>query len=86
MRLSAEPGDPGCGTYQRAKNEGRRIDIRLDGIEQTKVITADDTEGFIKRYASDAKGELIHSGKEFATEIVRGFVTIFISESRSAGT
>lgn len=48
--------------------------VTLDGVIQTRVIRADDEEGFVVRYQTDAQGNMQHNGVAYLTERVTGEV------------
>jgi hypothetical protein len=48
--------------------------VTLDGVIQTRVIRADDEEGFVVRYRTDAHGNMLNNGVTSLTERVSGEV------------
>lgn len=74
MRVSIDKDDR---SYDPLVNTND-ITVLLDGVKQTTCITADDEEGYIIRYATDANGKILidNSGKHATTECIHGKVTI----------
>jgi hypothetical protein len=73
MRVSCNPDDPGYVASPWG------VKVFLDGVEQRKVITADEEEGTVLRYVLDAQGgaQLDPKNPEEAwRETVRGSVRI----------
>ena len=70
--MSADKKDPG---YENLNNSAR---IFLDGIEKTRVITADEEPGYLLRYATTDAGEIVIApcGTELVTETLYGRVVI----------
>jgi hypothetical protein len=77
-RISAEKDDPGYEPFRRLLNQ--RVRVKLDGVEQKQVLTADRAEGWIKRTMVDEDGGLVVDGDEIKTEIVRGKVELSFYE------
>lgn len=74
MRVSIDKDDR---SYDPSRNTNDIV-VLLDGVKQTMCITADDEEGYIIRYATDANGKILidNSGEHATTECVHGVVTI----------
>lgn len=72
MRISILEGDPGY----RLPPELISYAIYLDGVQQWYVITADDEQGFVLRYKTDAQGQLISKDDFLIEERVEGSVVI----------
>ena len=77
-RVSCETGDPGEVAYGMACADGKQIKVWLDGVEQTHCITADASEGWVKRLIVSPSGNVAinMATGEILTEVVRGAVTI----------
>jgi hypothetical protein len=54
--MSVDKDDAGNAFYSLAIKDGKTIDVYLDGVKQLKVITADEGEGYLKRYRLNNKG------------------------------
>lgn len=77
MRVSIELDDPAC--KPETSMLARTAEVYLDGVKQHLVVTADDEEGFVKRYKTLANGLLYQNEQGYSeTEIVKGQVTIKI--------
>jgi hypothetical protein len=72
MRVSVVPTDPGY------RVQAYNYSVLLDGVEQTQCITADEEQGYVVRYKTDAHGKLVfNAGTEACeTEVVHGKVEI----------
>jgi hypothetical protein len=72
--MSADKKDPG---YENLNHAAR---IFLDGIEKTRVITADEELGYLLRYVTTDSGETVIApcGKELVMETLYGRVVIQI--------
>lgn len=78
MRISVEENDPGFRRFLEV-NARYAIGVTLDGVEQSKVLTADESAGEVKRCATDCDGRLVLDGDEVATETLMGFVKIHLT-------
>lgn len=78
MRISIEKTDPG---FRRWAEISARyaVGVTLDGVEQSKVLTADELTREVKRYATDRDGNLVLNGDEVETETLQGFVKIHLT-------
>ena len=73
MRISCDKEDDGYAPHEFTQ----RYTIKLDGIVQARVITADDVEGIIVTYALDDRGNIIEEPVGFAKrKTLKGKVTI----------
>ncbi|MES2030865.1 MAG: hypothetical protein V4477_16920 [Pseudomonadota bacterium] len=79
-RLSVHEGDPGYSQYVRLGGHGARIKIFLDGAEQRGCVTADRTQGWIRRF-KESNGQLVVDGDRVAEEVVYGKVEFKIEEA-----
>jgi hypothetical protein len=77
-RLSCEKDDPGYRPYCELRGDRRTFRVLLDGRESKGVITADTSEGWVKRHVITERGNYAHDGKNLLTEIVHGYVEIII--------
>ena len=74
MRLSVDPKDPGYSAD--AINAG----VRIDGVEQSRVITADEEKGEAIRFVANPEGGVMidpADSTRFLTETIRGKVEIY---------
>jgi hypothetical protein len=69
-RVSIEQDDAGHEPYVRLVAGGHDIDIFLSGVRQKGCITADRSEGFVKRFVEP----IVIDGDQFRTEIIHGEV------------
>jgi hypothetical protein len=76
MRLSVEKGDPGELPYGMLRADHKNARIFLDDKEQRYCITADDSEGYIKRHLLSEGGRPVVIAGAIQTEEVRGTVRI----------
>lgn len=76
MRVSIEKDDPGYATYGKLVADSINVKIILDGIEQGACLTADSSEGWIKRLVMSDGGRPAQVNGEFINEVVRGAVEI----------
>jgi hypothetical protein len=53
----------------------RKVEVFLDGVEQKRVIEADDVNGFIRRYVTKDGKPVVQNG-ELQTETLSGKVVI----------
>ena len=74
MRISTLMHDPGYIAW-RSKPRGFRV--FLDGIEQPRVVTADEEEGCIEQTEVNEAGRLIIRGDEAVLRRSYGEVAIF---------
>ena len=58
--------------------------VYLDGVEQRRVIEADDICGYIVRYVFDESGKHLIDGDHVVTEKLHGIVEIFGTKQRWA--
>lgn len=82
MRYSSQEGDAGHEAWLALMADEKKVVVTLDGIEQRKVLTADDETGQVVRIAEGRDGRPRVSGEEFVVETVTGCV-VFKIESRS---
>lgn len=78
MRISIEENDPGFQRWAEV-NSRYAVGVSLDGVELSKVLTADEITGEVKRYVTDGDGQLVLKGDEAATETLQGFVKIHLT-------
>lgn len=57
LRLSAEQGDPGHPAYIEFLSLGKVGKVFLNGIEHTRVVTADEGRNFIVQHKTDTSGQ-----------------------------
>lgn len=76
FRISVEKDDPGYIPYAKLNGDGRSPKIYLDGIEQRDCITADASEGWIKRIIITEQGNPANVCGEICHEVVCGKVVI----------
>lgn len=83
MRISVAKDDKRQREYTQLVASGRQAVIRLDGVEQTKVITADTSDGFIERFVTNEVGHLVRdpSRERALTERLAGKVEIEFVEA-----
>lgn len=80
MRISCERQDEGFPEYAAALKARKLILITVDGVQQREVITADEEEGFILQYETDANGRLEVSDGNAVIKRSEGAVKIEIVE------
>lgn len=78
MRLSLDTTDRGYPAWAKAYNAGKTILIKLDGVEQKHVHTADEEEGFVLKDRLDQVGTPQHDGANWMTDLCKGKVEITI--------
>lgn len=76
MRLSTEPEDPDYDPEVFGV-----VAVKLDGVTQTWVISADEDKGEIVIIARDAAGRALHRDDEYLTERKTGKVEIIIDDA-----
>lgn len=78
-RFSSDRHDPGYANFLAA---GKVITVFIDGVKQHLVITADEDEGFIVRYALGADGKAMTDPKnpgQLLTERCAGKVVVEVA-------
>ena len=60
------------------REQGRSVEIWLDGIKQSNVIRADEATGELVRYRTDASGKLVTLYSEVLRDTLKGKVRIDI--------
>lgn len=80
-RISVYEADPGYPQYAALGDHEAKIKVLLDGVEQRACVTADRTQGWVRRFKDDAEGWPIIVGDHFVTEVVYGVVEFKIEEN-----
>lgn len=62
-------------TIDNTVGAGKWVEVYLDGIAQTCVVEAHTVEGWLIRYQTDAKGNVVRDGDSFKRERLTGVVT-----------
>lgn len=85
MRISCDPNDPG---YSKAFLESNLVVIcKIDGKRLHRVITADDSRGYVKKYVTHEKtGNILTHSKnnQPITEVLYGKVELKLVSKREA--
>jgi len=82
MRISANSDDIGYQAYMQSLADRKTVTVRLDGVEQSVCITADEEAGSLVRCVLDAQGraQIDPNDKESIwVETVHGKVEVTIS-------
>lgn len=82
-RLSVYEGDPGFAPYEALGERRFAICILLDDVEQKNVLTADRSQGWIRRLVL-IDGRPVIDGDHFRTEVVRGRVEFLFAKDIAA--
>lgn len=77
MRVSVDSEDAGYAKYREIVAMGLSVKISIDGAEVGEAITADDADGTVLRYKTDAAGQPIINGDELERETLHGDVLIW---------
>lgn len=78
-RISSDKDDAGYTAYCKQVGDGMCVIVHLDGIEQRNCVTADSSEGFVKRWVETDNGNIAHDGQNILLETVRGRVVIDVT-------
>lgn len=87
MRVTMNKDTYGYELTKRMFDEGLRIDVFLDGVEQDMVETADEEAGYVIRYVLDHEGNAQidpNNRDEVLVERVEGKVEIRVSRREPA--
>jgi hypothetical protein len=84
MRISVEKRTRGHAAWQRTVDAGERVTVLLDSVVQMHCLMADDKAGEVKRFVTDARGQIVEDEKtgDALTEVVSGAVSIIIAGAR----
>lgn len=82
-RLSVYEGDPGFANYDGLGERRHSIRILLDGVEQKDVVTADRSQGWLRRFTM-VDGRPVQIGNRLQTEVVKGRVEFEFTKGVSA--
>jgi hypothetical protein len=80
--ISAHEGERGYTEWVKLGRRRTEVRVLLDGVELSKVISADEMRGKVVRYTTDEKGavQVDPARGEVLTETLYGAVTILLPE------
>jgi hypothetical protein len=78
MRLSCDATDPGHKEWLRLGSPAGRTLVFVDGVQQRRVITADEEAGFVEKFSTNENGHMRvdYAKNEAIRETMRGVVRI----------
>jgi hypothetical protein len=75
-RVSIKNDDPGFINYSTARARREQVHVYLEDVYQHHCVTADSSEGWVKRCKLDASGKVYAEGNYIVEEVVHGKVEI----------
>lgn len=80
LRIAVEPGQPGHDAWCELKSYGSKIEVWLDGVQQSYALVADEAKGYVRRYVTNKNGEVAEDDNgDLMQEDVFGAVSIVVT-------